>query len=186
MRRATVSHPRSRRSQARALESSAAADPQGDCLGRRWSLAGCGRDAADSVAAHWGPAFSESKGISPAAADRCLQFAPRYSEAVCLIEFDEFRELARHANRSSQGPDGVPYLAWLTGGAFRRAFSTLRTRPWQPELSLPPSSTRRYWCSSRRAARRRAQMGTRLSQLSSASSSLAIVAKIRREKYKDK
>lgn len=53
---------------------------------------GCGRDAADSLAAHWGPAFSESRGMSPAAADRVLLFAPRYSEAVLL---DRVRRVSR-------------------------------------------------------------------------------------------
>lgn len=50
---------------------------------------GCGRDAADAdaLAAHWGPAFSESRGISLAAGQRFLQLAPRCAESVLMLEF---------------------------------------------------------------------------------------------------
>lgn len=91
-----------------------------------------------------------------------------------MVDIDEFCGIARYVNRSSPGPDGVPHHAWLVGRASRCAFSTLRLRPWQPELDRHLSSTRRFYCSSRRAARRRAMLGMRLKRLSVAHSRLAI------------
>lgn len=49
------------------------------------SSLGCGREAAGSLAAHWGPAFSEARGVSQVAADRFLQFAPRFDAELHML-----------------------------------------------------------------------------------------------------
>lgn len=75
-------------------------------------------DGTDALAAHWGPAFSDIRGISLVAAQRVLLLAPQHAGSVLRLEHDEsdeFCEIAKHINRSSHGPDGVPYHAWLTG-----------------------------------------------------------------------
>lgn len=66
----------------------------------------------------WPPLFSGVAGINAAAAERFLQHAQTSAGEVHCLSFDEFAEVARHVNRSSPGPDGVPYQAWLGGGGF--------------------------------------------------------------------
>lgn len=79
------------------------------------SALGCGDAAVGALAAHWGPAFSESKGTSEAAAERFLRYVRPFDGDARRPEFGESCEVAAHAKRSSPGPDGIPYQAWLLG-----------------------------------------------------------------------
>lgn len=73
-------------------------------LGSDGASLGCGRGAADALAAHWGPAFSKSRGISPAAARSCLQFAYTGSTSSArLPSMSIGAVLARMAYRTTRG-----------------------------------------------------------------------------------
>lgn len=72
-----------------------------------------GADSTVALRAHWGLAFSDVAGISSAAAERFFQHIQPYIDEVHRLSFDEFAAIALHVNRSSPGPDGVPYQACL-------------------------------------------------------------------------
>lgn len=77
-----------------------------------------GVDSANALRAHWGPAFSDATGISAIAADRFLHYAQSFTGEVHRLDYDDVCAVASHVNRSSPGPDGVPYQAWLGGGGL--------------------------------------------------------------------
>lgn len=75
-----------------------------------------GIDSAEALHAHWSRAFSVAVGISTTAADRFLHHVQPFAGEVRRLGFAELPAVAPHVNRSSLGPDRVPYQAWLGSG----------------------------------------------------------------------